>query len=57
MTISLEPVRNGIFVTSLVEPEELLVGLKKEFSVYFTPQEKDCLIKYIDDDGSGDISF
>lgn len=41
----------------IVEFDELLVGLKNSFNIYFSIEETEEVAKYLDEDGSGDIDF
>lgn len=46
-----------LFNQIIVEPQELLLGLKNLFLVFLSKEENDALTKYLDSDGSGDIDF
>lgn len=40
-----------------LDPQEILVGLKDKFSIYFSTEEAENLCKYLDEDGSGDVDL
>ena len=41
----------------IVEKDELLIGLKNFFNVYFSNEETEEVTKYLDEDGSGDVDY
>ena len=40
-----------------MDANELLNGLRTSYQVYLTQEENQALIRYFDEDGSGDIDF
>lgn len=40
-----------------LDTEEILLGLKEKFNVYFSPEEATEVCNYLDQDGSGDVDF
>lgn len=40
-----------------MDTKELITGLKNSFNIYLSSEETQELIKYLDEDGSGDIDF
>jgi Ca2+-binding EF-hand superfamily protein len=39
----------------LVEPKDILDGCRKHLGVFFTREDNIAMIKYIDEDNSGDV--
>jgi Ca2+-binding EF-hand superfamily protein len=37
--------------------QEILIGLKEKFFIYFSPEEAAGVLEYLDSDGSGDVDF
>ena len=40
-----------------LEAEEILTGLKNSFGMHFSAEEVDQMAKYLDEDGSGDVTY
>ena len=40
-----------------MEKDELLIGLRNFFNVYFSNEETEEVTKYLDEDGSGDVDY
>ena len=41
----------------IVDPKELIGGLRDKFGIFISEEESEEVVKYLDSDNSGDIDF